>query len=173
MVMKHVFSLLMIFFLTQNLYGQIDYKVKTDFTYLNYIGRTISIDPSPEWNGYYLNDGQHGKAFSFVNGLLFKDFFFLGIGASYLDFQGIKGHAIYGETEFSSEKPGIRPLFGVKGGYTHINNHYEDGTSTAMMELNGGLSYRINQRFKMQLQTGILFMQQVVFVPIRISINFK
>ncbi|HMU04974.1 MAG TPA: hypothetical protein PJ990_15175, partial [Saprospiraceae bacterium] len=86
---------------------------------------------------------------------------------------GIKGHAIYGEMEFSSEKPGIRPLFGVKGGYTHINNHYEDGTSTVMMELNGGLSYRINQRFKMQLQSGIMFTQQVVFVPIRISINFK
>lgn len=171
--MKHVITLLMILLVTLNMSGQIDYKIKADFSYLNFIGRTISIDPSAEWKGYYLNDGQHGKAFSIVNGLQFKDFFFIGIGASYLDFQGIKGHAIFGEMEFSSEKTGIRPLFGVKGGYSHINNHYENGTSTGMIELSGCLSYKINQRFKLQLQSGIMFTQQVVFVPIRIGVNFK
>ena len=173
MIPKHVITVLMISFLTLDLSSQIDYKVKADFSYLNYIGRTIRIDPSPDWNGYYLNDGQHGKALSLVNGLQFNEFFFLGIGASYLDFQGTKGHAIFGEMEFSSEKTGIRPLFGVKGGYSHINNHYENGTSTGMIELSGGLTYRINQMFKMQLQTGIMFTQQIVFLPIRIGINFK
>ncbi|HLO55295.1 MAG TPA: hypothetical protein VK169_13455 [Saprospiraceae bacterium] len=173
MMPKRVITLLLILFLTLDLSGQIDYKVKADFSYLNYIGRTIQIDPGPDWKGYYLNDGQHGKALSLVNGLQFNEFFFLGIGASYLDFQGTKGHAIFGEMEFSSEKTGLRPLFGIKGGYSHINNHYENGTSTGMIEISGGLTYRINQMFKMQLQTGIMFTQQVVFVPIRIGINFK
>lgn len=173
MIPKHVITLLMISFLTLDLSGQIDYKVKADFSYLNFIGRTIQIDPGPDWNGYYLNDGQHGKALSLVNGLQFNEFFFLGIGASYLDFQGTKGYGLFGEMEFSSEKTGIRPLFGIKGGYSHINNHYENGTSTGMIELSGGLSYKINQRFKMQLQSGIMFTQQVVFVPMRIGINFK
>lgn len=173
MILKYVMTLLMILFLTLDLSGQIDYKVKADFSYLNYIGRTIYIDPSPDWNGYYLKDGEHGKVLSLVNGLQFNEFFFLGIGASYLDFQGINGHAIFGEMEFLSEKKGISPLFGIKGGYSHINNHYENGTSTGMIELSGGLSYRINQRFIIQIQTGIMFTQQVVFVPIRIGINFK
>ena len=154
-------------------YGQNHYRLKSDIAFIKYGGRTIHIDPGPDWKGYYLNEGQDVIAISVVNGVQFKNFFFLGIGASYLNFQGVTGHAIFGEMEFISSKSGIRPMFAIRGGYNHINNQYENGTSTGIINFNTGFNYKVTPRLGLQLTAGLMFTQQSLLFPIQFGVNFK
>lgn len=164
-----------ILFVTMSTYyatGQAAFKIKADYTYLHQIGNTKTIDPSENWQGYYLKEGQNGSKISLVSGAKLIDLLFIGLGGSYLKFDDIQGHTIFGEIALSSEKPKIKPVLGVRCGYSHINNQYEGGTKTAYADLNIGIAYKCNDKLQIQLDSGLTFMQQHVFFPVRIGIRF-
>jgi hypothetical protein len=151
-------------------HAQVSYAVKAEAGFLKYQNNTIQVDPGPNWKGYYLYD-QNGVGINFVQGLDYKDKLFAGIGAGYLNFEGVNGASVFSDFEYLPFKTRLTPLINLRIGYSHVWNQYENGSGTAMGEICMGLNVRLNQKIDMYCKSGILVTQQALFMPFRFGIG--
>lgn len=150
--------------------AQISYSGRIETGYQKYLFRGLTIDPGPNWKGYYLNEEQNGYSITASNGLAFvKNGFYTGTGVGYLNFEGIKGVSIFGDLEYLSSKNKLAPLLNLRLGYNHIWNQYEGGTGTIHVECGLGLNYRMNEKFGVYIKSGVLITQQSFLVPITLG----
>ena len=153
-------------------YSQINYFGKVETGYLIFQYTTVQVDPGPDWKGYHLNEEQNGFDLNLINGVSFKNKFFTGIGIGYLNFEGINGFSIFMDLEYLPLKTKLTPLINLKIGYNHIWNQYENGIGSSIVELGGGVNYRITEKFDIYMQSGLMITQQVLLIPIKIGLRF-
>jgi hypothetical protein len=80
----------LLLWLTMPTKAQTSYSGRIETGYMNYLFRTITVEPGPNWKGYNLNNRQNGFNFNSINGVTFQDRkIFTGIGAGYSNFDGI------------------------------------------------------------------------------------
>ena len=169
MIGKSIFLFLFFLGLT-SAKAQIHYNVKFNASYLPYTAKTVMIDPGPNWKGYNLDNRQSGLALSSSNGLKIKNRFYVGVGLAYLNFEGINGLAAYTEFDyFFFKKKKLMPFLNLQIGYSHIWNQYDGGKGTGYTVYAAGLQYDVHQRLSIRVQSGLLFAQQALFVPISIG----
>lgn len=140
---------------------------------MQYMYRTISVDPGPNWKGYNLNEKQNGINLTVINGLSFVNKkLFAGIGLGYLNFEGINGISVFTDFEYLPLKTKLTPLVNLKLGYNHIWNQYEGGTGTMHTELGVGLNYKLKEKFGLYLKSGMLFTQQSFMIPVTLGFRY-
>lgn len=171
--MKSLISTVFILIIfTSTGFSQVSYSGKVELGYLNFNSTTIDVEPGENWKGYYLNDDQDGLNVNMINGIKLKEKLFAGIGVGYLNFEGVSGISLFYDFDYIPLKTKLSPLLNTKVGYSHIWNQYEDGKGTTLIELGAGLSYKLTERARAYVQSGLLFTQQSSLVPIKIGIQF-
>lgn len=165
--------LLILLLINVKIYSQFSYSGKIEAGYLNYQTNFVDVDPNINWKGYNLNKKQNGVSVSSINGISFnQQRFFTGIGVGYLNFEGINGVSVFSDFEYSPLKTRIKPLIDLKIGYSHIWNQYKNGKGSFLFEPSLGLSYELNKKIKIYVQSGLSVMQEALFIPIRTGIRF-
>ncbi|MCT4602913.1 MAG: hypothetical protein N4A59_08455 [Marinifilum sp.] len=168
--MKNILSALFVL-ITTMAYSQIDYQQKIEIGYIQYKYNTEQVDPGPNWKGYNLH-GENGIDLNVINGLLFKKKIFAGIGAGYLNFEGINGFSIFTDLQYSPFKTKLTLFLNLKIGYNHIWNQYKNGTGSTLINPGLGLDYRLTEKINIYLQSGYLMTQQSLLIPIRMGFRF-
>lgn len=153
-------------------HSQINYSGKIELGYIIFKHQLIDVDPGPNYRGAHLNTGQSGKEISSSNGISIQDAFFTGIGVAYQNFEGINGISIYTDIDYRPLKTKLTPVLNVKLGYNHIWNQYENGTKSVLIEIGGGLCYKLNKKRAIYIQSSFYFIQYASFIPIRIGYRF-
>lgn len=172
--MRHLLtSTILLFALCNTANSQTNYSGKIETGYMQYMYRTISVDPGPNWKGYNLNEKQNGINLTVINGLSFVNKkLFAGIGLGYLNFEGINGISVFTDFEYLPLKTKLTPLVNLKLGYNHIWNQYEGGTGTMHTELGVGLNYKLKEKFGLYLKSGMLFTQQSFMIPVTLGFRY-
>ncbi len=172
--MRHLLtSTILLFALCNKANSQTNYSGKIETGYMQYMYRTISVDPGPNWKGYNLNEKQNGINLTVINGLSFVNKkLFAGIGLGYLNFEGINGISVFTDFEYLPLKTKLTPLVNLKLGYNHIWNQYEGGTGTMHTELGVGLNYKLKEKFGLYLKSGMLFTQQSFMIPVTLGFRY-
>ncbi len=151
--------------------AQVNYSGKCETGYLKFQYNTVQVDPGPGWKGEYLNS--NGVNINFINGLTFANKkLFTGLGLGYLNFVGTNGVAIFADLEYLPLGTKITPLLNIKLGYDHIWNQYDGGTGTMLSEFGIGLDYKLTEKFRISLKSGMLFTQQSFLIPITIGFRY-
>lgn len=172
--MRHLLtSTILLFALCNTANSQTNYSGKIETGCMQYMYRTISVDPGPNWKGYNLNEKQNGINLTVINGLSFVNKkLFAGIGLGYLNFEGINGISVFTDFEYLPLKTKLTPLVNLKLGYNHIWNQYEGGTGTMHTELGVGLNYKLKEKFGLYLKSGMLFTQQSFMIPVTLGFRY-
>ena len=89
-----------------------------------------------------------------------------------MNFEKINGLSIFTDFEYIPFKKKLSPIANLRIGYNHIWNQYENGTSSVLLELGGGIKYEMTEKLNLYLQSGILITQQSFIFPIRLGIQF-
>ena len=166
-----VYFIVLILLLGVNGYSQIDYSLKVETGFLMYQYNTVQVDPGPNWKGYNLYE-ENGIDLNIVNGLDYKNNFFIGLGLGYQNFEGVNGLSIFSDFEYLPLKTRLQPLINLRIGYSHIWNQYEKGTGTSLGELCLGINYKLPENFDIFLKSGFLMTQQSFLIPIRLGFRF-
>jgi hypothetical protein len=152
--------------------SQVRYAGKVEAGYLSFQRHMVRVDPGPEWKGYYLQEGQNGFELNAAQGVRFRDRLFAGIGAGYMNFNGVHGVSLFLNTQLAITKRTLRPVINTRFGYSHLWNQYADGTGTLMAEATAGMEYVISKRYSVHLSAGMLVMQQSLLYPLRVGFVF-
>jgi hypothetical protein len=163
---------LLLLLVSTTAYAQLRYAAKVETGYLSYQYRTIIVEPGPNWRGYNLKKNQSGIDLNWINGVLIQKQLYLGLGVGYTNFDGINGYSVFTDFDGILLKTKLSPLLSIKAGYNHIWNQYEKGTGTGLVELSIGLNYNVSRKSSLYLKSGILWVQQAQFIPIRAGIRF-
>ncbi len=133
--------------------------------------RIIDIEPTPNWEGYYLDNKQDAFVINLTKGIALKDAFFLGAGLGYQNFEGHHGLAVFGQGEISPINKRIKPVALFRAGYSHLWNQYDKGTGTFMAETS--LGFELNIRGMLLIPgVGVVFMQQSRLWTLKIAFVF-
>jgi hypothetical protein len=144
-----------------------------DFGYLAYRFNTVDVDPGPNWKGYYLSN-RDGFDFKANAGLILKDRYNVGIGLSYLNFEGVNGLGSYADLGVAILKNRkLTPIIYWNLGYSHLWNQYAGGTGTFLSDLGLRVNYKISQKHSIQASTGLFNTQQSFIRPYRLGIVFN
>jgi hypothetical protein len=120
--------------------SQTKHFTKVEVTSLRFQNRTLTVDPGPNWKGYNLDNGQNGLELCLQKGIQSRDRFFAGLGAGYLNFEGINGLSLFADLALvwpTNKK--VSPFIAIKPGYSHIWNQYQGGRGTGSIETGAGL----------------------------------
>lgn len=172
LVRKCLFVWASVLFITTTCTAQVEHHFKMEVAYLDYRYTAVQVDPGPNWKGYNLDNNQSGMDIQYIYGLNYRKKLMAGIGLGYLNFEGIHGISVFGDIGYLPLKTKISPLLNIKTGYSHIWNQYADGTGSAQIEFGAGVHYQIKPRLGIFLQSGWMYSQQAVFVPLRLGVLF-
>jgi hypothetical protein len=152
--------------------SQIRYAGKVETGYLTFMNRIIRFDAGENWKGYNLRTEQNAVDVNLINGVRINDKFFTGIGLEYVNFEGINGGSVFADLEYLPFDTKVSISLNLKMGYNHIWNQYENGTGSVLLEPGASLTYRITERYRVYLKSGLLIMQQATIFPVRIGVGF-
>ncbi len=153
--------------------AQIRYAAKIETSYLFYNYTTVQVEPGPGWKGYNIDSEENGVGVSCSNGVsLFNNKLYTGIGLGLLNFDGIKGYALYADIDYAPFKTKWNPFLNMNVGYSHLNNQYDNGTATGLVNIGAGLNFNINQTRAVFLKSGVMFTQQAMLFPVTLGFKF-
>ncbi len=162
--------LLLLPFLTTAQSCESSYRI--ELNHYSFNARFIDIDPTPEWEGYYLDNEEDAFAVNLANGIALNNGFFLGAGVGYQNFEGHHGFAVFGQGEYSPMEKPIRPVGLFRAGYSHLWNQYNKGTGTFMAETSLGFELNIHGNLQLVPSVGLVFMQQARLLTVKIAFAF-
>ncbi len=151
--------------------AQIKYGGKIESSSLQFLGHTVSIDPSEAWQGYNLK-GDNGWSAALSNGIAMDNRFYSGMGLSYFNFKGIHGVAYYLDIDILTSPKRLSALINLNLGSSQVWNQYKGGTHTGLFQLSLGTQYRIKENSAIYIKVGALFTQQSVLIPIALGYKF-
>lgn len=133
----------------------------------------MQVEPGPGWKGYNIDNEENGIGISGSNGItLFDEKMYFGIGVGFLNFKGIKGYSLYSELNYSPFQSKVNPFVNLKVGYSHLNNQYENGTGATLVDIGTGVNFNITKSPHFYLQSGLMFTQQAMLLPITLGLKF-
>lgn len=173
--MKHQYLTFIFLLLTLNsVFAQTKFQSKADVSYLAYRYRTVTVDAGPNWKGYNLDDKQNGVQIASINGLSFLgQKLFAGIGVGYLNFQGINGVSTFAEVEYIPLKKKFSPLAGIRAGYSNIWTQAKESKGSALLDLNLGINFSVNNKHSLYFKSGIAAIQQALFTNFNLGYRFN
>ncbi|QDH79626.1 hypothetical protein FKX85_11495 [Echinicola soli] len=151
-------------------YCQVNYFFKVETGYMSFKNNTINVDPGPSWMGYYLKD-KNSLAFRLTNGISYREKPYTGLG--YLNFEGIKGIFVFRDFEYVFLTSKLSPILNLKLGHSHLWNQYNNGSGTALGELNMGLNFKFSEELGIYFKSGILLTQQSKLSPFNFGIRYR
>ncbi|MFA6276761.1 MAG: hypothetical protein WC622_08430 [Pedobacter sp.] len=151
--------------------AQLNYSSRLEIGYLPYLSQTIKVEPGPTWKGYELDNKQNGLQISAINGINIKERLFVGVGVSYLNYEGINGYSFFGDIKFLTSKKRLSPLLNFRAGDSKLNNQYENGSKSGTVEFAAGINYKMTSRFNIYAKAGFMFAHGATFSPIRIGVG--
>jgi hypothetical protein len=152
-----------------SLFSQTGLSFQWEAGAIQYGYRTISIDPGPDWKGYYLPE-KNGFDFHLSGGIHVNRRLFAGIGGGFLQIGDIQGVTAFLRTEVHVLDKKLSPVFGLKWGGSFVKNQYENGTRTMVFELTPGVRYRLSDQYALALTGGAMFTQQSLVFPVRLTV---
>lgn len=172
--MKRILTFIAFLLISTSSFAQkITTYFSSDFGYLAYRFNTIDVDPGPNWKGHYLSD-KDGFDIKVNGGLILKERYNVGVGLSYMNFEGVNGLSSYadlGVAIFKNRK--FTPIVFWNIGYSHLWNQYAGGTGTLMSDIGLRLHYQISPKLGIQASTGLFNTQQSFIRPYRIGVVFN
>jgi len=170
--MKKILLMSTLVYISISVHAQIKYTAKIEAGYHLFLSRPIKADAGEGWKGYELNNKPNGIDLNIVNGISLKNNFRIGVGVGYLNYEGINGYSIFGDLEYAGSGSKFAPLFNLKIGSSHINNQYENGSTSTFVDLSGGVEHKIGEKMSLQYKVGFRAVHQSIFLPIRIGARF-
>jgi len=159
-------------FLTVAAQSLVKYTGKVETGYHFFLSRPLKADAGEGWKGYQLNNNPAGIDLNIVNGISFRNNLRLGLGAGYLNYEGTKGYAVFGDLEYLTSGTKTSPLFNLKIGRSHINNQYDGGSTGSFVDVSGGVEHQVFKKVSLQFKAGFRFVHQSIFLPVRVGIRF-
>jgi hypothetical protein len=163
----------------QSLYSQytatdVRHYFRVEGCYQKYFVRTLQVDAEPDWQGYQLNNKQNGRSVNLSWGWDFDERILLGLGAGYINYEGIDGIQMFSEVNFFVSNVHINPYLGFRAGYSHIWNQYENGSGSFSGSFLAGIQFILGdcRVFKFYLQSGLQYTHQALFVPVTLGLQF-
>jgi hypothetical protein len=89
-----------------------------------------------------------------------------------MNFEGTNGVSVFADFEYLQLKTRITPLLNLKLGYDHLWNQYDGGTGTMLTEIGIGINYKLTEKFRLYLKSGMLYTQQSFLIPITIGFRY-
>ncbi|SDE17444.1 hypothetical protein [Pedobacter soli] len=159
-------------FVNSQAQSPIKYTAKVEAGYHLFLSRPLKIDAVDGGIGYQLGGKPNGLDLSLVNGISLKRNVRLGLGISYLNYEGINGFSVFGDFDYVIIKASLAPVFNLKLGSSHINNQYVNGSTVAFVDFSGGVEHKVGEKLSIQYKAGFRFVHQSIFLPIRIGARF-
>ena len=168
--MKWFFPLIALFLITTAALAQkLPTYFSVDFGHLAYRFNTVDVDPGPNWKGHYLSN-KDGFDIKVNGGLILKERYNLGVGLSYMNFEGANGLGSYADFCVAILKNRkFTPIVYWNVGYSHLWNQYAGGTGTFLSDLGLRMQYQISPKLGIQASTGLFNTQQSFIRPYRIG----
>jgi|GEM_PF-6601209 len=171
--MKNIFLTLLLLCMVSVVKSQIRYSAKLETGFQKFLSRGMVREAELDWKGYQLGDANNGFDIGFVNGISFKEYFKIGLGVEYVNYDGISGYGIYGDLEATTTKNETSPLFNLKIGRSHVNNGYEEGSDVTFVEILGGVERKMTKKLAFQAKIGLRFMHEFsVYLPLKVGLRF-
>lgn len=168
MYLKNILTCFVILLLGSTTSAQ-KFETSVEAGSFTYLAGAVAIKPGPNWKGYYLpRKSGTGFQMSSVNGFAVSKKTYMGIGLGFANFDGISGLQVYGNMRFRMNNSTFSPYFYFDPGLAHFWNQYPGGTSTFLLNLGIGVDRKIGDK-SLRLSSGLQFMQQNVYVPVRIA----
>jgi len=164
-----------------SLYSNAQYESAEKIHYMRIEGgfqkyylRTLDVDPTMNWLGYELNKEQDAWFANFIWGWDFEEKTLLGLGAGYLNYEGINGVQVFSDINFFISNTRVNPYLGLRGGYSHIWNQYTNGSGSFTGTFFVGIQYSFGtySSLRLYLQSGLKYTHQALFFPLSLGFQF-
>ena len=142
--------------------------IKVEGSYLFNYKSNVSSNPED----MILED--NGKNVNLIWGWDFDERVLLGVGAGYLNLDGMDGLNVLGNVNFFVSNSHISPFLGARGGYSVIWPLNSDGSGSILAEFTSGVKIRVGncRVFTFFIQSGLSYTQNTLYVPVRFAIVF-
>lgn len=173
---------------------KVEYMLKIEAGYLHNVGNwgtpkndNVASNNNTKECGYYLNAWEEGFGLNVINGINISQDFFLGFGVGgnlcapmrpvHFDRSSIMAQGFL-DMDFRPVGDTWAPMIGLRlGGSMLINSNNYGTTMSPYLEVTGGLNWFYDHSLQqmsrnyhsLYVETGILFVQQTVFIPIRVG----
>lgn len=164
--------------------SEFEYMFKAEAGYMPFVANLGSEGE----NGYYISDQRHMVNVNVINGVNFRQDFFVGLGLGY-GYAAKPGnfsegwHTAMGfvDVDYRPLREEFAPMVGAKLGASYMmsDTPYEN-TLTPYLELSTGINwffrfgYRNMERnyLSLYLELAVAYTQQTVFIPVRMGFRF-
>ncbi len=148
--------------------SQIKYTGKVEAGYQFHLAMFLKDSPADEVQYHWWDGLQDGIDVSFVNGISLRNNLRFGVGISYLNYKQGNGYAVFGDMEFVATKNKVSPVVNLKIGKSYVNNIADNN----FIDISGGVEHKVGQKLSLQYKTGLRFVHNSMFLPIRIGVRF-
>lgn len=140
------------------------------FTFANGAAR---VEPGPDWKGYPLpRNNKTGIQVAAGSGLRLFSRLHVGANVAYVRYDGINGMLAYGTLAVDVLKTKFTPFLMAEPGYSHFWNQYDGGWGELMLNLGGGVRYRLDNRHIVSISAGSLWMQMNAYMGLKAQLSF-
>ena len=171
---------------------KVEYMFKLEAGFLHNVGnygspKTDASSTNTKETGYNLNAWEEAMGLNIINGINISQDFFLGLGLGYdfcapmrpvhLDKSSHMAN-VFIDMDFRPVGDTWAPMVGARlGGSMLLNPNNYGTTMSPYIELYGGLNWfydhalqQMNRNYhSLYVEAGVLFVQQTVFIPIRVG----
>ena len=160
-------------FLTSKAQENIKFESTASIGTFSFLTGLVMVDPGPGWEGYNLpREQKTGIQAATINGISISEFFHIGIGAGYANFDKKNGLMLFGDIRADFSKKPFALFVYANPGYSHFWNQYDGGTGTAMFDFGFGARYKILEKSKALISVGLLCMQQSSYISVKLGYTF-
>ncbi len=149
-------------------YSTMRHYIKIEGGALKYYVSTISE------NSDKLQLAEDGIAFNGIYGWDFDEKIHLGLGGGFMSLGDTKGVTAFSEINFYVSNTHINPYTGIRVGYSYIFPEGFASQGDLLAEFVTGLqiNFDLYTYFSIYLQTGFMYTQKSLMVPLRIGLKF-
>lgn len=121
--------------------------------------------------------GKTGIQVSISNGINIKEKLHFGLGTGYGNYNGINGLMVFSDMRIDFSKKPFAVFLYLDPGYSHFWSQYAKnnsgrGTGTFMVDFALGARYKVFNTRKALISTGLLLMQQNIYIPLKLGFTF-
>lgn len=173
--MRNTLLIVLLTFVFQTCFsqGKIKFESTASIGTFSFLTGLVMVDPGPGWEGYNLpREQKTGIQAATINGISISEFFHIGIGAGYANFDKKNGLMLFGDIRADFSKKPFAVFAYANPGYSHFWNQYDGGTGTAMFDFGFGARYKVLQKSKALISVGLLSMQQSTYISVKLGYTF-
>lgn len=132
----------------------------------------VDVDPGPNYRGDYLPENDKiGIQIFTNNGFTLAKRLHLTVGLGYANYDGTSGALVSGNFMADVLKTRFTPVIYANAGYSHFWNQYPGGTGTGILELGGGVKYKL-LKHALTLTAGNQIMQRNQYFAVKAGFTF-